>query len=73
MTYVDDADAGMIAAPVAGGGLLVLRLDDAADFQRRCPELYDALIDCAAFVNYRRLDVGKAPVLALLLSGRFSA
>jgi hypothetical protein len=49
-----------------------LRIDNVSDFKRRCPELYDALIECAAFVNYRRMDQGDAPVLARLLSGRFS-
>ena len=33
-------------------------------------EQYDALIECCAFVNFRRTDVGDPPVLALLLNGR---
>lgn len=69
MTYVDDPDAGMVGAPVERGELLTLRLDDAADFEVRCPEQYAALIECAAFVNYRRMETGGQPVLALMISG----
>jgi hypothetical protein len=71
MTYVDHPDMGMVASPVAEGNLLTLRLDDAANFQRRCPEQYTALIECSAFVNYRRMETGMPPVLALLISGWF--
>lgn len=72
MSSVDDPDAGMIAEPIARGDLLALRLDDAADFQARCPEQYRALLECTAFVNYRRMEVGEPPVLSLLLSGWFA-
>jgi hypothetical protein len=71
MTYADHPDFGMIAAPVAKGDLLTLRMDEAADFERRCPAQYNALIECAAFVNYRRIETGGQPVLALLLGGWF--
>jgi len=69
MTYFDDSDAGMTSITVAKGDLLVLRIDDAFDFRHRCPDQYDALVECAAFVNYRRIEVGELPVLALLLVG----
>ncbi len=71
MSYVDDPHAGMIAAPVAKGSMMTLRIDDAADFQRRCPEQSRALIECTAFVNYRRIEAGREPVLTLLLGGWF--
>ncbi|MDO8321773.1 MAG: barstar family protein [Phenylobacterium sp.] len=73
LTYADDAHAGMVAHPVSKGELLTLRLDHAAEFEKRCPEQYRALVECTAFVNYRRLDTGGEPVLALLMSGWFSA
>jgi hypothetical protein len=56
---------------VAKGDLLTLRIDDAPDFKRRCPEQYEALIECIAFVNYRRMEVGEKPVLAVMLNGYF--
>jgi hypothetical protein len=71
MTYVDLPPDGMTSVSVGKGELLALRIDDAADFERRCPEQYQALIECTAFVNYRRLEVGEAPVLTLMLGGWF--
>lgn len=58
-------------APVLKGELLTLRLDKAADFAARCPEQYAALIDGAAFVNYRRMEKGEQPVLSLMIAGGF--
>jgi hypothetical protein len=68
MTYLD-ADAGMTSVKVGRGELLVLQVDRAFELRKRCPEQYDALIECSAFVNYRRIELGEPPVLALLLSG----
>jgi Barstar (barnase inhibitor) len=71
MTSVNAAADGLTTVTVPPGEVLVLRIDDPFDFKRRCPEQYDALIECSAFVNYRRTDVGEPPVLALLLNGRY--
>lgn len=65
MTYLDDPDAGMTRVHAPPGGVVVLQLEDVASFARRCPELYDAIIECAAFVNWRRIEIGQTPVLAL--------
>jgi hypothetical protein len=40
-------------------------LEHVVDFKTRCPEQYDAIIECSAFVNYRRIVDGHEPVLAL--------
>ncbi len=72
LTNADDAESGMVANPVARGDLLTLSLVDTAEFKRRCPEQFDALIDCTAFVNYRRREVGDGPLLALLIDGNFA-
>lgn len=71
MTYVDDPDAGMVKTPIQPGELLALRIDNAAEFQRRRPEQYDALVECAAFVNYSRIEQGRQPVLTLMLCGHY--
>ncbi|TAL30596.1 MAG: barnase inhibitor [Alphaproteobacteria bacterium] len=71
MTSVDCAEDGMTTVNVADGGLLVIRVDNAAEFKKRCPEEHEALIECAAFVNYRRIDVKGQPVLALMLIGDY--
>lgn len=69
MTSVDTASDGMTTVTAQPGELLVLRIDDPFDFRRRCPEQYDALVECTAFVNFRRVKVGQPPVLALLFVG----
>jgi len=71
LVAADDAASGMVMVAVEPGALLVLRIDAAEDFAARCPEQYQALLECAAFVNFSRREVGEAPVLALLLSGYF--
>jgi hypothetical protein len=70
MTSVDTPADGMTTVSVQPGEILVLRIDEPFEFRRRCPDQYDALIECTGFVNYRRVEVGEGPVLALLLVGR---
>lgn len=69
MTAVDSIDDGLSTVTVQRGEMLVLKIDDAIDFRRRCPEQFDALVECCAFVNFRREEVGERPVLGILLSG----
>eukprot|EP01030_Chromulinospumella_sphaerica_P014913 gene14913-14710_t len=61
LTYADDPEAGMVSRPVAKGALLILQIDDAAAFARRCPAQYAALVEGAAFVNHRRVEIGEPP------------
>jgi RNAse (barnase) inhibitor barstar len=65
ITYADDPDAGMTSRHAPKNGSLVLRLDNVREVAKRCPELHAALTDAAAFVNWRRMEQGEAPVLAL--------
>lgn len=69
MTSLDEPEEGMTTVTVAKGGVVILRIDSANDFQKRRPELYDALVECAAFVNWPRIKRGAEPVLGLMLSG----
>jgi hypothetical protein len=71
MTSLDIAEDGMSTVTVAQGGLVIHAIDGADDFKKRCPEQYNALIECSAFVNYRRMEIGETPVIALRLSGHF--
>lgn len=73
MTDADDPDTGMVRAAVQSGQLMTLQIDDADDFAKRCPAQFNALIECTAFVNYRRIETGRKPFLSLLLSGHMSA
>ena len=52
----------------SGGGqdtLLVLRLDQTGLLRGHAPEIWTALLDCAAFVNQRRLEAGAPACLVL--------
>ena len=62
LTYEND---GMTAYPVPPGDILTLQLLDCREFRARCPEIYEALIDCTAFVNWSRIELGDRPILAL--------
>jgi RNAse (barnase) inhibitor barstar len=64
MTNIDD---GMTRFTVAPGELFHLEVADTKDFAKRLPEIYQALIEDSAFVNWRRVDVGEPPILALVL------
>ena len=65
MTSLDDTGAGMSKIHCAPGSVVTLAVEDVQDFARRCPEQYAALIECAAFVNWRRIEQGQGSVLAL--------
>ena len=65
MSYLDDPDAGMSKVNVGIGDVLVICLSGARDLRKRCPERFDALIDCTAFVNYRRIELGQQAILAI--------
>lgn len=69
LSDLDDADAGMTTIHVAPGQVLTLIMDNAGGFKARCPELFAAFLECAAFVNWRRIEVGQAPVLTVALHG----
>jgi hypothetical protein len=64
LTYRDEDD-GMASVVVDAGDVLTLQLDDGRAFGARCPEQYAALIEGSAFVNWRRIELGDRPILAL--------
>lgn len=65
MSYLDDPDAGLTKLNCKKGDYVVLELSEAREFKQRCPEQYDAIVECTAFVNFRSLDVGENPLLML--------
>ena len=65
MSDLDDPDAGMTSIHVAPGEVVVLCVSAVADLRKRCPDIYDALIESSSFVNYRRIETGAPAVLAL--------
>jgi hypothetical protein len=67
MTSIDDADSGLSKITVPKGELFKLHIIGIEGLRERCPAVHDALIECAAFVNHRRVKIGESPVLALVL------
>jgi RNAse (barnase) inhibitor barstar len=65
LTSLDDEDAGMTSIHVQPPKVLTLHLENAGGFKTRCPDVFTALLECAAFVNYRRVISGELAVLAL--------
>ena len=65
MTSLDDPGAGMSKLHAPQKGIVLLKVVNARDFAKRCPEQFSALNECSAFVNWRRREQGGAPVLAL--------
>ena len=65
LTSLDAPEDGMFSIHCEPGTVLTLELENVKDFAQRCPEEYKALIECAAFVNWRRSEVGGSSVLAL--------
>jgi len=63
----DATEDGMVAAEVVAheGDVLTLELEDVKAFAARCPEQYAAIVECAAFVNWTRIEAGERPILAL--------
>ena len=64
MTRLDDP-APMSRVHVPEGGVVVVQLDGINEFAVRCPEQYQDIVECSAFVNWRRLERGYTAVLAL--------
>jgi len=64
MTHLD-VDSGSAEFCVQPSETVTILLDKAAAFRDRAPKLYNALIECAAFVNWRRLETGDTAYLCL--------
>jgi hypothetical protein len=64
LTGADD-DAGLRSIVVEPAEVLTLNLIGAAALRDRYPDIHASAIDCAAFVNWRRIEVGERPILAI--------
>ncbi len=64
LTSLDVPEDGM-SRFTASRAVLTLELENVKDFAQRCPEEYKAMIECAAFVNWRRIATGGSSILAL--------
>lgn len=62
MTSLDSPEDGMTSVHGSESDPLVLHLDNAHAIPK---EIFDALVECAAFVNWRRLESGAPAILML--------
>lgn len=61
LSYLDEND-GMSRFSLAKEEMLHIEVFDTEDFNFRLPEIFDALVECSAFVNRRY----ESPVLSLV-------
>jgi hypothetical protein len=65
LTHLDDPKAGMSQVQVFPGQVALLVLDHADDTGKQQAAQVKSLVDAVAFVNWRRLEKGQPPVLAV--------
>jgi hypothetical protein len=68
LSYLDEPSEGMTTVHAPPGGVVTLVVDGMADFAQRCPEVYAAIIESMAFVNWRRIERGSDAVIAIAFS-----
>jgi hypothetical protein len=64
MTYLDE-DQATTGFFVSAGEIVTIEIRGGRRFHARCPEVYDALIEWSAFVNWRRMESGGTAYLCL--------
>lgn len=62
MSYLDDPDADMTTVYGDSTDPVVLHIDHVDSLT---PEIYESLVDCSSFVNWRRIEVGESAILCL--------
>ncbi len=65
MTSIDAPDDGLTGIHCEKDHFLTIELANVDELQGDRLEYFKAIADCAAFVNWRRIEVGQKPVLAL--------
>ena len=65
MTYLNEPGSSDLTFKADSGEIIVLDMIDVKAFKSRCPEQYDAIIECSAFVKHRMTERGDPPILAL--------
>ncbi len=53
LSYIDDDGDRMSRFNLAKGEMLYIEVSDTKAFNSRLPEIFDALVECSAFVNER--------------------
>ena len=67
MTTLDDPEPQSDLS-VKEGDFVVLKVESAEIVQSKSPEIWKDINECVAFVNFRRMEAGHQPILALAYS-----
>jgi len=65
MSYLDVPNSGMAKITCDKGEYILLELENIQNFQKKYPDLYKAIIECSAFVNWRSVEADQPPLLML--------
>lgn len=65
MGYLDEEAAGMSSVHVQAGEILVIAIENATIFKQRSPDVWLALFESVAFVNWRRVEHKEPALLAI--------
>jgi len=65
MSSLDCPEDGLTGIHCEPGKVIAIEPENVNAFKIRCPEQYMAIIECSAFVNWRRIEHDEQPVLAL--------
>ena len=65
MTSLDSPSDGMTSIHAPVGGVVIIRIENAETLKAKAPDIWEAVNECTAFVNWRRMEIGEPPVLAL--------
>ena len=65
MISLNDPSDGMTKVHGSPSDIVVLQLDHVDELARSWRIIYDAIVECTAFVNHSRIEQGASPVLAL--------
>jgi hypothetical protein len=65
MTSIDAPDDGMSGIHCEKDSFLTIELENVNELRGNRLEYLEAVVDCAALVNWRRIETGEKPVLAL--------
>jgi RNAse (barnase) inhibitor barstar len=65
MTSIDSPEDSMSKIHAPKDGFLVLQLKHAGHLKSQAPEIYEAILESSAFVNWRRIESGDSPIISL--------
>ena len=65
MTSLDCPEDGMTKIHAPKNGFVIIKLLNVNIMIKILPMAYEAIVDGVAFVNFRKMEIGESPVLAL--------